>query len=622
MNWNKRVLTLLTLALLVATVSGLMGTAVLGHQSERARVLIAFAHQPGPDEQALVRRAGGTVGYSYHLVPAVAATLPETAIASLLANPNVLRVEPDLRAHAVDTELDNAWGVKRIGSGTVHTAGNKGTGVRIAIVDSGVDYGHPDLNDNYVGGYDFVQDDADPMDVYGHGTHVAGTACAEDNGNGVDDQTGTFGVVGVAPECALYSLRVLDDEGYGSSSDIIAAMQWAVDNSIHVANLSLGWDRDPGATVKAAFDNAWNSGLVTVAAAGNSGNPPGKGNSVIYPAKYDSVIAVAATDDQDGRASFSSTGDEVELAAPGASVFSTWNDTDSHYDPQPVCRLEDGVDTCYKYGSGTSMASPHVAGTAALVIAANAGWTNDQVRTQLQSTADDLGDAGRDAQYGYGLVDADEAAAPVGPIKDIAITSVDAPGSVVQGTAVDINVTVENVGNQDVTSDIIVTLTDETDSVIIGTQTISGGLNAATSTSLVFSWETGTATLGDHTLTASHDVADDDPSNDSKSTVVAVNEETAGVTVTSIDPPQMQAGSTVDVAITGSGFASGADVTFENGSGPAPEASDITVSDSSAITATVTAKSGGPPRDRVWDVRVTNPDGSSGALPSSFTVTP
>jgi hypothetical protein len=190
-----------------------------------------------------------------------------------------------------------------------------------------------------------------------------------------------------------------------------------------------------------------------------------------------------------------------------------------------------------------------------------------------------------------------------------------------RGDVIDVSVTVENTGNQDVSGDINVTLNDDTDGVTIGIQTISGGLVAGAATILTFSWDTSSASLGDHTLTASHDFADDDASNDSRSTTVSVVEE-AAVTVTGIDPNTMQAGTTVDVTITGSGFVVGAEVTFENGQGPAPTVSNIVVVDANTITATVTAKSGGPPRDRVWDVRVTNPDGSSGVLIDGFTVTP
>jgi hypothetical protein len=411
-----------TRILLIAILSSLLASPAWGQQPERVKVLVAFGCRPGPAEEALVRALGGSVKYTYHLVPAIAATLPEPAISALAANPHVTRVEPDRQMRALDIELDNAWGVTRIGAGTVHEGGNKGAGVELAIIDSGINYDHPDLNDNYTGGYDFVEGDRDPMDVYGHGTHVAGTACAEDNGNG--DPDGPYGVVGVAPACALYALRVLDDAGFGDASDLIAAMQWSVDNGIQVANLSLGWDLNPGDTVKAAFDNAEDAGLVIVAAACNNGNRPGRGDNVCYPALYDSVIAVAATDDNDRRANFSSTGAQVELAAPGVSVFSTWNDDTGYLDPQPVCRQEEGIQACYKYGSGTSMAAPHVAGTAALILAANPSWSNVQVRAQLQATADDLGDTGWDPQYGWGLVDAAEAApAPANNPPVVEITS-------------------------------------------------------------------------------------------------------------------------------------------------------------------------------------------------------
>jgi subtilisin family serine protease len=420
---NRRLSAIAIRILLVAVLSGLLAGPAWGQQPERVKVLIAFRNQPGPAEQALVRGMGGAVKYTYHLVPAIAATLPEPAISALVANPHVVRVEPDRQMRALDIELDNAWGVTRIGAGTVHDGGNRGAGVKLAIIDSGINYEHPDLDGNYAGGEDFVQGDGDPMDVYGHGTHVAGTACAEDNDNG--DPDGPYGVVGVAPACALYGLRVLDDGGYGDASDLIGALEWAVDNGIQVANLSLGWDLNPGDTVKAAFDNAEAAGLVIVAAACNNGNRPGKGDNVCYPALYDSVIAVAATDASDRRASFSSTGDQVELAAPGVSVFSTWNDDTGYLDPQPVCHIEEGVQACYKYGSGTSMASPHVAGTAALILAAHPDWTNDQVRAQLQATADDLGAAGWDPQYGFGLVDADEAAA--GPANDPPAVSITNP---------------------------------------------------------------------------------------------------------------------------------------------------------------------------------------------------
>jgi len=221
----------------------------------------------------------------------------------------------------------------------------------------------------------------------------------------------------------------------------------------------------------------------------------------------------------------------------------------------------------------------------------------------------------------------DGCGSPITPVTDIAITGVSAPGPVVQGTIVEVSVTVANVGNQDVTGDIEVTLTVvPNEGTIDSPQTISGGLLAGAFTDQTFLWDTTEASTVEHTLRASHDVANDnDTSNDSGITVVEVTDSTppAGVTVTSIDPDTMLTDIMIDVNVTvmGSGFVTGAQVTFENGSGPAPTASNVVVESSMAITAKVTAKSSGPRGDRVWDVRVTNTDGSFDVLPGGFTVT-
>jgi len=386
---NKRFL--LSLGIVLALLLSLVGpTAAAAQSPQTVKVLIGFDRQPGPNEEGIVRGAGGTIKYTYHLVPAIAASVPETAIQGLSRNPRVVSIEPDIKVYAIDAELDNTWGVKRIGAGVVHDGGNKGATVKVAVIDSGIDYTHTDLDANYAGGYDFVNGDSNPIDDNGHGTHVAGTIAAEDN---------DIGVVGVAPEARISGLKVLGAAGSGSYSDVIAALEWTVDNGIQVTNNSYGSSGDPGATVKAAFDNAYAAGVIHIAAAGNSGNPPGNGDNVIYPARWDSVIAVAATDESDSRARWSSTGPDLELAAPGVSISSAL------------------LGGSYGEKSGTSMASPHVAGTAALVIATGIsdtngnGWVNDEVRQKLLETADDLGDPGLDTKYGYGLVDAEEAAA-------------------------------------------------------------------------------------------------------------------------------------------------------------------------------------------------------------------
>jgi subtilisin len=346
-------------------------------KSQYKNVLISFRQIPGPNERALVRAAGGVIKYSYRLVPGIAASVPQAAIDGLSHNPNVTLIEDDLIVYAVDAELDNAWGVEHIGAGIVHDSGNRGAGVKVAIIDSGIDYNHDDLDENYAGGYDFVNGDTDPMDDHGHGTHCAGILAAEDNGSGV---------VGVAPEANIYALKVLDAYGSGSYGNVIAALEWAILNGMQVTSNSYGSSGYPGSLVEITFDLAADSGIINVCAAGNSGNYAGTGDNMIYPARFDSCIAVAATTNTEGdlRASFSSTGQQMELAAPGAGIYST---------------VPGGG---YQSWSGTSMACPHVSGVVALMLYAGVA----DIRTTLTATADDLGSPGWDPQYGYGLVNA------------------------------------------------------------------------------------------------------------------------------------------------------------------------------------------------------------------------
>lgn len=381
-------------AIVVSLVGAVPLSVFAAGDSGRSDVLILFDRAVGPAEQALVKNAGGRITHAFHFIPVIAANVPDEAWNGLSRNPHVVSVDPDGTVWAIDAELDNTWGVKRIGTGTVHANGNSGFGIKVAVIDSGTDYTHPDLALNHGGGYDFVNNDPDPMDDHGHGTHVAGTVAARD-----DD----IGVVGAAPTAKLYALKVLSASGSGSWSNVIAALQWAVDNGIQATNNSYGSGVNPGGAVETAFNAAEAAGIVNVAAAGNSGNCGGQGNNVGWPARYASVIAVAATNQNDTRPCFSSTGDQVELAAPGVAINST--------------KLGGG----YVEFNGTSMASPHVAGTAALLISAgiadaNAnGRVNDEVRSVMNSTALDLGAAGRDSHYGWGLVQAAAAVAAVAP---------------------------------------------------------------------------------------------------------------------------------------------------------------------------------------------------------------
>ena len=381
----KKIVAILMAMMLVISVTVVLAGNAPDKDTNKEPVIIGFKSTPSQADKAVVHGHGGDIKYSYTIINAIAAKLPEQAIENIQKNPRVTYVEMDGEVHTLGTELDDSWGVKRIGAGIVHAGGNKGAGVNVAIIDTGIDYTHLDLYDNFdreLLGYDFANGDSDPMDDNGHGTHCAGIVAAEDDG---------AGVVGVAPEAYLYAVKVLDNTGSGYWSDVIAGIQWSVNNNMEVISMSLGGGDSQG--MEAACDAAYNAGIVVVASAGNSGNPPGKGDNVGYPAGYSSVIAVAATDSNDIRARWSSTGPAVELAAPGVSIYSTY------------------MGGGYATKSGTSMACPHVAGTAALVIVSGITGSG-AVRARLQNTADDLGATGKDNLYGDGLVDADEAVPP------------------------------------------------------------------------------------------------------------------------------------------------------------------------------------------------------------------
>ena len=330
----------------------------------------------------LVERMGGDIKKDLRpLVHAVSAKIPEQFEELLERHPSVLYVEDDATAFALghsdpaSTEYSNSWGVDHVEADLVHPD-NLGSGINVAVIDSGVNYNHPDLAPNYKGGYDFVNDDSNPMDDNGHGSHVAGTIAAIRDGKGV---------VGVAPSAGIYALKVLGSSGSGSYSDIVAALNWAVDHDMHIASMSLGGSSS-STTLANAVKNAYDEGVLVVAAAGNDGR-----NSILYPAAYAQAIAVGATDGSNKKASFSNYGSKIELVAPGVSIRSTVGGSS------------------YSTYSGTSMATPHVSGVAALVWASGVATTPADVRTVLQNTAQDLGSSGKDSTFGYGLVRADRA---------------------------------------------------------------------------------------------------------------------------------------------------------------------------------------------------------------------
>ncbi|MDE2512223.1 MAG: S8 family peptidase, partial [Elusimicrobia bacterium] len=245
------------------------------------------------------------------------------------------------------------WGVARVGA-PAEWARTQGDGAAVAVIDTGIDAAHPDLQGQVLGGVNIV-DPAHPdawQDDEGHGTHVSGTIA----GKGLNG-----GVAGVAPRAKLYAVKVLDKDGNGNYSDVIAGIEWAMNHNIKIANMSLGAD-EGSEPLHRAVQAALAKGMTIVAAAGNSGGAVG------YPGAYPETIAVGASDSADHPANFSAHGPEVAFIAPGVEILST--------------KMGGG----YVSLSGTSMASPHVAGLAALAFSLGA-TTPSALRAALDGAA-------------------------------------------------------------------------------------------------------------------------------------------------------------------------------------------------------------------------------------------
>ncbi|MBN1392625.1 MAG: S8 family serine peptidase, partial [Sedimentisphaerales bacterium] len=240
------------------------------------------------------------------------------------------------------------------------------TDVVVAVIDTGVDYNHRDLAGNIWSdgsgnhGYDFVNNDNDPMDDHGHGTHCAGIIAARGNNN--------QDIAGVCWQAKIMALKFLDSQGYGTYANAVAAIEYAIDNGADVLSNSWGGDESAPA-LEEAFDDAYANGLINIAAASNEGT-----DTPMYPAYYDSVISVAATNSDEELIWFSTYGDWVELAAPGVDILS-------------LCASGTGSDYTVVM-SGTSMACPHVAGAAALLLSYNPTLANEEVKKLLIDNVD------------------------------------------------------------------------------------------------------------------------------------------------------------------------------------------------------------------------------------------
>jgi subtilisin family serine protease len=534
----------------------------------RQRVLVRFRKQTGVRAAAAsrqredkVRRLGASMKYHWPSMDLMALSLTPEEQAQLASDPDVASVKPDRVVHALGgspllpvssllaapgattgNPSEYTWAVKMVQANAVWDANNdgvldsgapSGSGIKVCVIDSGIDKNHPELAAAIVGGRDFVDLDGDPEDKDsagkwggGHGTHVAGTIAAQlgsaGNVNPNDEELSPHGMVGVAPGASLLIARVLNERGDGRTSDVIAAIKWCQEQGAKIASLSLG-SPNPDEDEQAVFADLLSKGMLSIAASGNAGETATP-ESKVYPAAYPSVLAVGALTSTEKHPKFSQGGEHLSLVAPGQAVYSTYPGGQSAYaeltaggrfyksgvlDFVPFetyegtlidCGLGDGLRSCpgatcdgfvayvdrgdikfadkvknvrsqgaraviignndpkddealaftlggraswppvtsiatdvvplirarfgenvrlgikgsdYAFSTGTSMATPHVSGVAALVWSVRPSFTPAQVRDILEKSARDLVDSaeptsveGKDPIFGYGLVQA------------------------------------------------------------------------------------------------------------------------------------------------------------------------------------------------------------------------
>lgn len=398
------------IAIFLVSVFGFAIAEELEREAPKRKIVVFKEDISDADEVRIIARAKGARVKKLRKGNLSVVHVSKANEGKLEQQEGVLRVEEDVIVEALETANANAqkvkntvqaapagqvlpWGINRIDAERVWPLGNTGTSTNVGVIDTGISVSHPDLFANVKGGVSEVSYTASFNDDNGHGSHVAGIIGAVNN---------TIGVVGAAPSVNLYAIKALNRNGSGFLSDVIDGIDWAHTNGMNVINMSLGCDC-PSLALRDAVIRAHSAGVIVVAAAGNTGG------AVSYPAAYPEVIAVAATDTANVAPYWSSRGPEVDIAAPGVSVYSTYKGNK------------------YATMSGTSMAAPHVAGAAALALKSvpdtafdpitgncialydincDGAWSPAEIQHKLEATATDLGVSGLDEIYGYGLVNA------------------------------------------------------------------------------------------------------------------------------------------------------------------------------------------------------------------------
>jgi subtilisin len=274
--------------------------------------------------------------------------------------PLVASIEMDIKTASVHAQGEQfiPWGVSHIRAPEVWSR-STGKRIKIGVIDTGVDYTHPDLQRSVYGGINLIQRQLMPMDDNGHGTHIAGTIAAASK---------NAGIIGVAPNAAIYAVKAFDYNGSAFVSDIIRGIEWSMNYQMDIINMSFGM-KNHSKALEAAVHNAVYTGKVVVASSGNNG----KKNQLDYPARFPLTIAVGATNQNHKIAAFSNRGHRIDIYAPGDKIYSTW------------------LHGKYNIMSGTSMATSHVTGVIALMLAAKPELSPKQIKIMLQRNASTLG---------------------------------------------------------------------------------------------------------------------------------------------------------------------------------------------------------------------------------------
>lgn len=309
----------------------------------------------------LKQRGVRPIEYLSHLGMVIGEYVPSSQL-NIGKHPDIELEEQDLRVHITEPSYQGAthalkqtfpWGVERIGAPMVWTK-TKGQGIRIAVIDTGIDPSHPAIKRNYKGGINIIAPSFPPMDYNGHGTHVAGI---------IAGRAAHLGLLGVAPWATIYAVKAFNKNGSANLSDLLRAINWCMEKKIHIINMSFGMEM-VSESLKRAIMIAHNRKIVMVAATGNQGL---KG-SIDFPARFPETIAVTSTSMNNRLSAFGNRGKGVEIAAPGEKIPSAW------------------LGQTTKEMSGTSMAVPHVTGTIALMLQLNPNLNPEQLRYLLLYT--------------------------------------------------------------------------------------------------------------------------------------------------------------------------------------------------------------------------------------------